>query len=112
MELQRQDTTHGSFGFTIVGYINGLLAINELLKVIALGNDNVIIPSPLLDRGLDLLRIPDRADDLLLAVLVPNYFFSSSSHNAAKAFFVKNARISRPGFHIRLVAADHPIRRI
>ena len=83
MELQRQHAAHGAFGFVFVHHIHGLLAVDELLQVIALGDDDVIVPVALLDRGADLGGIADRADDLLLAILVPDDLLAAQRQDAA-----------------------------
>ena len=72
MKLQRQHAAHGSLRFAIVRHVNGLLAVDELLEVIAFGDDHVVVPVALLDRGFDRLGISDRADDLLLVLVVPD----------------------------------------
>ena len=72
MELQRQHAAHGPLGFAFVRHVNSLLAVDELLQVVALGDDHVIVPVPLLERGFDGGGIPDRADNLFLVVLVPD----------------------------------------
>ena len=46
----------GALGFAFVRHIHGLLAVDELLQVIALGDDDVVVPVALLDRRPDLGR--------------------------------------------------------
>src|SRR5262249_37643718 len=89
------------------------MAINEMLQVVALCDDDVIVPVAPFDELAQFISAPKRADDLLLAILIPDYLLPARSHDAARhAFLVKNARISRSGFHVRLVAAYDPMRRV
>src|ERR1035437_4647461 len=112
MELQRQYAAHGPLGFAVIRQIYGLLAVDELLQVIAFGNDHVLVPVPLLNRGSNSGGIPERADDLFLVLLVPDDLLAAQRHDAAHTFLVENARVARPRLHVRLVAAHHPIRRV
>src|SRR5215471_19349701 len=78
--------------------------------MIALGENNVIIPVALLDDFLQLVGSSKRSSHLLFAIFVPEHFFAARGHDAAgHAFFVKDASVRRSGFHIGLVTADNPI---
>ena len=60
MELQRQHAVEGALGLILVDHIKCLFAVDELLQVVALGNDDVIVPVALSDGGLDFGGIADR----------------------------------------------------
>jgi hypothetical protein len=53
VQLEREDAGHGALGFAIVGDIDGLTPIDEVLEMVALGDDDVIIPITLVNGGLD-----------------------------------------------------------
>src|SRR5208283_3742844 len=78
-------------------------------QVVALRDDDVIVPAALLDRGLDFGGIADGADDLLLAILADDNLLATLSQDAAHALLVEDAGVARPGFHVRLIAVDDPI---
>ena len=49
MKLQGQDPAHGPHGFAIIDDVHRLLPVDEMLQVIALGDDDIIVPIPLFD---------------------------------------------------------------
>src|SRR5439155_5860518 len=44
VELERQDPGLCGFGFLFIHHVNGLRAVDEMLEVIAFGDDHVIVP--------------------------------------------------------------------
>src|SRR5437763_4749996 len=80
--------------------------------MIALGNDDILVPIAWFERRLNFVGRAHRAGDLLLAILVQEDFFAASCQYAAHPLFVEDAGVSLASFHVRLVAADDPAFRI
>src|SRR6266496_3401880 len=57
MNLEGEDAGFGGVGFLLVNDIDGLFAIDEMLKMVAFGDDRVKIPTILIDGLLDFLGV-------------------------------------------------------
>ena len=108
VKLERKDPIHCAFGFALVGDVDGLFAVDELLEMIALGDDDIFVPVALFERGLDFIGAADRAGHLFLAIFIQNDFFAASREDAAHPLFIENTGVGRSGFHIGLIATDDP----
>ncbi len=91
MKLERQHAAKGALGLIFVHHVKGLFAVDELLQVVALGDDDIIIPVALLNRGLDFSGIADRADDLLLPILAEDNLLAAPRVRALNSLFFINA---------------------
>src|SRR5690349_17782297 len=95
MKLQRQNAVRGPLRFAIVSYIDRLPGINEMLKVISMGSDEILIPIILFDYGLQFFRTAHRSQHAFHAIAVPKNTFTPSGHNAAlHALLIQNASVS------------------
>src|SRR5260370_18663344 len=108
VELQREDAGLGGLGFLLVDHIDGRFAVDEMLEVIAFGDDDVIVPVILVDGGLDFLRVAQRADDLDFGLAVrclDDRLLAALREDAAPALslLVENAGISGADFEIVMI---------
>ena len=109
VDLQRERAGLGGFGRLLVDDVHGLLAIDEVLEMIALGDDDVIVPILVLDLRLNLLRVADRAGDFdlgLSSVVLDHGLLPALRENAASAFFVEDAAVGFARLKVRLITAD------
>src|SRR3989442_15635912 len=63
MQLQREDARLRGPRFVLIGRVRGLFSVDEMLQVVALGDDDVIVPLVRFEAGLNLLGLPERAHD-------------------------------------------------
>src|SRR5688572_29671029 len=109
VQLQGEDAFAQRQLRLLVGEVDGLDAIDEVLDVVALGDDDVLVPAVDLEGGADRLGVADGADDVLLPVL-PDGLFADEAHAAAlAAFVVDEAGGFRVDADLRLIAADDPV---
>ena len=59
VDLQRERAGLGGFGRLLVDDVHGLLAVDEVLEMIALGDNDVVVPILVLDLRLDFLGVAD-----------------------------------------------------
>src|SRR6476620_2507228 len=68
VELEAEDTGFRADG-GVVGDVDGLLAVDEVLEMAALGDDDVLVPVGGLDGGLDFIGLADLTGDFDLGLL-------------------------------------------
>ena len=76
MQLKGDDATGSTLGFALISDVDGLLAIDELLKVVAVGDDYVIVPSALFEAGLLKRHLP-------AAAVIDGEFFKNAGAGGA-----------------------------
>ena len=111
MELKREDAGHDLLLLVLVLHVHGLVAVDEVLEVAALGDDDVFVPLALLDAGLDFSGgFLCLADDFLFAFLVPDHLLAALGHDATRhLLLVKDAGVGGADLEVRLVAADNEV---
>lgn len=114
VQLQGQNAGDEPFGFGVVEHIDGLHAVDEMSEMVALGDDDVIVPIVLLDRRLNVGRLAELAGYFLFAGGGPSHFLPALGHNAASTcatrFVVKNSGKGRARFEVCLVAGRDEVR--
>lgn len=105
---------HGDAGraSVVVGDVDRLLAVDEMLQMIAAGDDRVVVPVFLFDGLLQLGRVADGTGGLRLVVAADRGLLAALSQNAAAALLVENARIGVAGLEIALVTTDDVIAQV
>ncbi len=99
VSLQSQQSSRSAFLEVIVGHVDGLHIVDEMLEVITVCDDAILVPVFLLDLALNLFRIADAAGDFLFElVTVANQFrgFAAQCQNATVAFTVENPEYVSP----------------
>ena len=80
--------------------------------MIALRYNDVVVPILILDRGLNLVRLPDRSHHFGLAISAHNGLFTALCQYAPALFLIDNAGVGFAGLKIGLVAARNPVTQI
>ncbi len=116
VELQSEDAAGGGLR-AFIGHIDGLFAVDEVLEMVAFGDDFVVVPFAVLDGCLDFVGVAHGTRDFDLRLgralaVINGHLFTTLGEDAAEALLVQNARVSLAGFHVGLVTADHPVFRI
>ena len=94
MRLQGKHSSRATFLDIVVGNINRLHIINEVLEVVSVSHNAILIPVFLLDLLLNLFGLADLRGffDFELAVIANKFSrLAALSQNAVKRFAVKNA---------------------
>lgn len=112
MQLQGDDTFLECQLGVVVGEIHYEPAVEEMLDMIAAGDDDDVVPVVQLEQFLERFRVDECAGDVFLSIF-PRGFFTDEAHSASFTSFV----VDKAG-HIWevdlvsdfvLVTADHPI---
>src|SRR5262249_34554497 len=95
VDLQGENAGRESLGVGQISDIDRRYAIDEMVQVIAPGDDDVVVPIVGFEDGFNLFGRGNATGDFFFAVGVPNDFLSRHGHDAAATgaagFVVKDA---------------------
>lgn len=111
VSLEGEESGGAAFLKIVIGDIDGFQAIDEVLEVVAVGDNAVFVPVFLFDGFLDFGGVADGAGDFDFEfAVVANEFcgLSALSEDTAEGFAVEDSGVGGACFEVGLVAADAP----
>jgi len=112
VELEADEASFRADG-GVVGDIDGLLAVDEMLEVAALGDDYILVPVGGLDGRLDFIGLSDSTGDF--DVWIPGIgpvgddnFLAALGEDAAAFFLVEDAAVNVADLEVGLVSRRGP----
>jgi len=113
VDLQREDSRVEPLRLGVVVDVHGRDAVDEMLEVIAPGDDDVLVPVVRLDLRSELFGRAESPRHILAAFGGPGDLLAAIGHDSppagAAGRVVEDARQPRPGLDVRLVAGRHEV---
>ena len=110
MDLQREDALHVSVLGIVIDHLNRLVAVKDVHKMVASGDDGVLVPVLLFIVTGFYKRavVGDVTDNSLLAAIVHDHELADSGHPPSASLVVEEANLALLITDLRLIAADSP----
>ncbi len=108
MDLERDDARFRSFS-AVIHDVGSTTAIDEMLNMIAIRDDQVVVPLFIMNIGLQGSAIGESAQDLDLGSIVLVHDMGAEAafgENTPPSFLIENSAVGLAGLEISLITAD------